>query len=114
MNISNNNKFIIINALIIGFLFFYFRQELMEERKRGRLTKEEYDFELSNFVKDGIKYHHERYDGKGYPYGILGCDTPIEARIIEIADAFSAMTIKRVYRATLTREEALLELERNA
>lgn len=98
-------------------------------RKKGALTSEEYevikghvenglkilsDFELSEFIKNGIKYHHERYDGKGYPYGILGQETPVEGRIIQLADAFSAMTIKRVYRAPLSIEEALVELERNS
>ncbi len=53
---------------------------------------------LSEGTLYAIKYHHERWDGTGYPYGIPGECTPLEGRILQIADAFSAMTNKRVYR----------------
>jgi diguanylate cyclase (GGDEF)-like protein len=59
----------------------------------------------------GIQYHHERYDGTGYPTGLQGNNIPLEARIIAIADAFEAMTSPRPYRQrTLSYEEALEEL----
>jgi len=62
----------------------------------------------------GIQYHHERYDGGGYPSGLAGDNIPLDARIIAIADAYEAMTSPRPYRErTLTEEEALEELERN-
>ncbi len=61
----------------------------------------------------GIQYHHERYDGTGYPSGLKGGNIPLDGRIIAIADAYEAMTSPRPYREmTLTSEEALEELER--
>lgn len=61
-----------------------------------------------------VRHHHERYDGAGYPDGIAGRDIPIGARIVAVADAFSAMTEKRVYRAAMTVEQAWEELRRNS
>lgn len=63
-------------------------------------------------VDEGASYHHERWDGKGYPKGLSGTDIPEIARIIGIADAFDAMTSNRVYRKRLTDEEVLAELRR--
>lgn len=51
------------------------------------------------------KYHHERYDGKGYPDGLSGEEIPLEARIVGIADAYDAMSSDRCYRKKLTGEE---------
>ncbi|MFH0941811.1 MAG: diguanylate cyclase [Chloroflexota bacterium] len=63
----------------------------------------------------GIQYHHERYDGNGYPYGLAGNNIPLEARIIAIADAYEAMTTPRPYRSrTMTGDEALTEIRNNA
>ncbi len=62
----------------------------------------------------GILYHHEWYDGNGYPKGLKGDDIPLEARILAIADAFAAMTSERPYSATLTYEEALEEIKQGA
>jgi putative nucleotidyltransferase with HDIG domain len=59
-----------------------------------------------------VLYHHERWDGSGYPSGKAGEEIPIEARVLAIADAFDAMTSDRPYRRALTREEALAEVER--
>lgn len=64
-------------------------------------------------VINAIKYHHERWDGEGYPHHLAGKDTPIEGRILQIADAFSAMTTKRVYRDSLSPEEAMDEVRKN-
>ena len=61
-----------------------------------------------------ILYHHEHYDGSGYPEGLKGDEIPLEARILSIADAFSAMTSVRPYRGPLSLEQAIEELERNA
>jgi hypothetical protein len=58
--------------------------------------------------------HHERWDGDGYPDGRFGEEIPIGARIIFVADAYDAMTSDRVYRARLSEEDALAELERCA
>jgi len=63
----------------------------------------------------GIQYHHERYDGTGYPSGLNGDNIPLDARIIAIADAYEAMTSPRPYRkGELTHKQALEELEHNA
>ena len=52
----------------------------------------------------GAKYHHERYDGNGYPNGLKGEEIPVEARIIGLADSFDAMNSNRVYRKKLSAE----------
>jgi len=62
----------------------------------------------------GILYHHEWYDGSGYPAGLKGEEIPLEARILAIADAFAAMTSERPYSKALSRAEAVEELKRNA
>jgi len=62
----------------------------------------------------GILYHHERYDGSGYPSGLKGEAIPLDARILGIVDAFSAMTSARPYRAAFSYEEALEELKQGA
>ena len=57
-------------------------------------------------------YHHERYDGSGYPEGLKGEAIPLHARIVAVADAYDAMYSKRVYRDALTKENILLEFAR--
>lgn len=89
--------------------------------KASRLTDEEYeiikthpivgakaleDVKGINNNIDVILYHHERWDGKGYPEGLVGTDIPLLARITAIADAFDAMTSSRSYRPALPFEEA--------
>lgn len=61
-------------------------------------------------ILPGIVYHHERYDGKGYPNGIAGEKIPLIARIICVADSFDAMTSDRPYRRAMSVETALAEL----
>ena len=61
-----------------------------------------------------VRHHHERWDGAGYPRGMAGGDIPIGARIISVADAFSAMTSDRVYRGAVPVAQAWDELRRNA
>jgi diguanylate cyclase (GGDEF)-like protein len=61
-----------------------------------------------------VRYHHERYDGKGYPEGLSGAAIPLTARILAVADAFDAMTSPRTFRAAMGRTEALNELRRHA
>ena len=62
----------------------------------------------------GILHHHERFDGSGYPAGLRGDEIPLEARIICVADAFSAMTAERPYQKRMSLLEACAELERSA
>lgn len=61
-----------------------------------------------------VLYHHERWDGTGYPSGLKGEEIPLEARIICVADCFSAMTSDRPYSDGMSVEDACEELERNA
>jgi diguanylate cyclase (GGDEF)-like protein/putative nucleotidyltransferase with HDIG domain len=63
---------------------------------------------------DSILYHHEKWDGSGYPAGLKGEEIPIGARIIAVADSFEAMTSARPYRPPLSREEASKELRKGA
>jgi diguanylate cyclase (GGDEF)-like protein/putative nucleotidyltransferase with HDIG domain len=95
--------------------------------KPGRLTDSEYELMKQHTVtggeilkdiglfKDldvGAKYHHERYDGKGYPNGLKGEEIPLVARIICMADSYDAMTSNRVYRNHLSKEVVMSEIER--
>ncbi len=61
-------------------------------------------------VRSGIRHHHERWDGRGYLHGLEGEEIPVLARILAVADAFSAMTTSRPYRRALPLEEALKRL----
>ena len=69
------------------------------------------DFTSIKNVADGAKYHHERYDGSGYNTGLRGEQIPLTARIIGLADAFDAMTSKRVYRPAMKMEKVIQELK---
>ncbi|MCR5418009.1 MAG: HD domain-containing protein [Lachnospiraceae bacterium] len=95
--------------------------------KVGRLTDEEYaqmkshvergadilkDFTLVENVVDGTRYHHERYDGRGYPDGLKGEEIPLIARIISVADTFDAMTSNRVYRNHMDTDYVMNEMKR--
>jgi HD-GYP domain-containing protein (c-di-GMP phosphodiesterase class II) len=62
----------------------------------------------------GVLYHHERWDGRGYPTGRAGAAIPFEARILAVADCFDAMTSDRPYRAALAEDRALEEVDRCA
>lgn len=71
--------------------------------------------QLSIEIVEGVLYHHEQYNGKGYPIGKKGEDIPINARIITIADALDAMTRPRPYRPiSLNIDEAISELQIHA
>ena len=94
--------------------------------KPAKLTEKEYsimkthvdiggeilkDFTHIENVADGAKYHHERYDGSGYNCGLKGEEIPLTARIIGLADAFDAMTSKRVYRPAMPMSRVIKELK---
>lgn len=96
--------------------------------KRSKLTKKEYD-EIKKhpqiaadivrpiqFMKDIIPlilYHHEKWDGSGYPTGLKGEAIPVGARIISIADVYQALTSDRPYRKAFTKEQAMKILKEN-
>ncbi len=65
-------------------------------------------------IREGALYHHERYDGKGYPEGLSGEDIPLSARIICVADAFDVMNSDRCYRKHLPMEKIIRELKENS
>jgi len=97
--------------------------------KPGRLTAEEFDAikkhpaigaqilgnikQLQDIIP-GVLYHHERWDGKGYPHGMGGEEIPLIGRIICVADSFDAMSSTRTYRAALTIDTVLEEIRRCA
>lgn len=95
--------------------------------KPGRLTKEEFEYIKTHTTKgcdileqiDGAwdqeyarisyaicRYHHERYDGKGYPDGLKGEEIPIEAQLVSIADVYDALVSKRVYKSAYEKNRA--------
>lgn len=95
--------------------------------KEGKLTDEEYakikehpligvkilqNASLFQDFIDIVKYHHERFDGKGYPEGLSGEDIPLLARITAVADTYDAMTSKRSYRDALPLEVVRMEIEK--
>jgi len=65
-------------------------------------------------IRDGALYHHERYDGKGYPEGLSDTDIPLYARIICVADSFDAMNSDRCYRKRLSMDTIKKELQENS
>jgi len=95
--------------------------------KEEPLSKEEYA-EMMQHTRIGAKilevapslnkhmiaalYHHERFDGSGYPEGLKGENIPMTAAVISIADAFDAMTTSRPYRPAMTHDEAVAEIKR--
>lgn len=95
--------------------------------KPGKLTDEEYEMlkihpvTSYHILKDiyddktialGAKFHHERYDGKGYPNGLTGDNIPEIARIIGVADTYDAMTSNRSYRMSLSQQMVRSEIEK--
>lgn len=96
--------------------------------KPGKLTEKEYDIikqhpeiskkiiepiGLSRDIIDGIEKHHERYDGKGYPFGLNDDKIPIVAAILSVADSLDAMTSDRSYRKGMPLDDAMNELLEN-
>jgi diguanylate cyclase (GGDEF)-like protein len=65
-------------------------------------------------IAKGILYHHERWDGKGYPEGLKGNKIPLISRIVAIVDAYDAMTNDRPYRKVMSKKKALGEIERES
>jgi len=70
--------------------------------------------ESSRDVKDAILYHHERFDGAGYPSGLAGSRIPLFARIISVVDAFESMVLERPHREALTYASAIDELREHS
>ena len=105
-------------------------------RKEGRLTAEEFeqmklhttaggrivreileeitDEDHIRFAQDIAMYHHERWDGSGYPEGLKGEDIPLPARIMALADVYDALVSKRCYKDAMTEQEAIDEIRRES
>jgi putative two-component system response regulator len=95
--------------------------------KPGKLTKDEYEYmkshtlrgceilnqikgawdqEYSKYSYEICRYHHERYDGRGYPDGLKGDDIPISAQLVSIADVYDALVNERVYKDAFSKDQA--------
>ncbi|NLP42726.1 MAG: HD-GYP domain-containing protein [Veillonellaceae bacterium] len=97
--------------------------------KPARLTDEEYKIMKRHSI-DGaemlsaiagtepivpvMRHHHERYDGKGYPDGLIGKEIPLLSRMLAICDSFDAMTTHRCYKSPMTLPESLIEIKKCA
>ena len=97
--------------------------------KKGALTRKEFE-KIKNHPKIGVDiirpiqsfhrllplilYHHERWDGKGYPFGLKGDEIPMGARIIAIADVYEALITNRPYRKALSKKDALRIIKENS
>lgn len=68
------------------------------------------EYKKNTYFWDGILYHHERWDGKGYPLGLKGKEIPFLSSVIAVADAYDAMTSQRGYKPVLTYKEAIAEI----
>ena len=75
-----------------------------------KLAKTNEDRKFVEICKNVILFHHERWDGSGYPYGIKGNKIPWEAQIIAIVDSFDAMTYSRCYQDAIPKDEAINKL----
>lgn len=96
-------------------------------KKTGKLTTDEYavmkrhptvsesilrNFKNTEVILAGIRHHHERFDGTGYPDALAGEAIPFHARILAVADAYDAMVTRRPYKPNMTQEQALAEIRR--
>jgi putative nucleotidyltransferase with HDIG domain len=97
--------------------------------KPGKLTEEEWKImrihpDIGSRIVEGIpflqetlpviRYHHERWDGSGYPNGLQGKDIPTQARIFAVADVFDALTSKRSYRTRSSADDAIRYMQEQA
>lgn len=96
--------------------------------KPGPLTEEEFELmrrhpelgfamtrnRLDAKVAEAILYHHERFDGRGYPFGLTANEIPILSRVVLVSDAFDAMTSVRAYQPALPVDYAVNEIRKNS
>ncbi len=69
---------------------------------------------ITDSVRRVVLYHHERWDGAGYPEGLQRTRIPLEARLVSIADVYTSLRARRAYKPTLTRGDAAAEMREMA
>lgn len=125
MNLSKTEKAVIeLAALLHDIGMIGVKEEILHkvealtDEEREEIRKHVFysvkileDIKQLDRVTDIIKYHHEYYNGKGYPYEVRGEEIPLGARIIAIADAYDSLVSFRPYREGLTPEEALKRID---
>lgn len=94
-------------------------------KKNGKLTEEEFEIIRSHttvgkeilsaiksvpYITEGSYYHHERWDGKGYPQGLKGEEIPLMGRIIAVADVYDALVSKRCYKESMSKQSVVEEI----
>lgn len=121
----------LLKYIKIGAKYHDIGKEMLNQNilyKEGSLTKEEFEhikthpvlgyniLKESNANKDVLEiclYHHEKYDGTGYPYGLKGREIPELARIIALCDAYDAMTSRRCYKDEMSPDNALENIKKS-
>lgn len=128
LGLSSEDKF---KLGIAAYLHDIGKLEIPEEilNKKDKLTEEEFNLlkshptkgvNLIKHIKEFkpcmpiIEYHHERYDGRGYPKGLKGEEIPYLSRVLTIADSFDAMTSNRPYNIRKSQEQGIEELRKNS
>lgn len=76
-------------------------QKILDE-----IDEDNHDYKYFLFAKDVAYYHHERYDGNGYPVGLKGDEIPITAQIVGLADVYDVLSSDRIYKSAKSKEEA--------
>ncbi|MDD6342152.1 MAG: HD domain-containing protein [Eubacteriales bacterium] len=79
-------------------------------RSRLSLSELSDETDIKNIIAESCLYHHERWDGTGYPFGLKGDQIPLYSRIVALADSYDAMIEQRPYKKSISKEEALAEI----
>jgi putative two-component system response regulator len=79
---------------------------------KAKLNEDSAETNLLNYAKIFAGYHHEKWDGSGYPYGLKGYNIPLPGRLMAIADVYDALIVQRSYKKSYTHEEALAFISR--
>ena len=90
-----------------------YSREILSEIFDKHNDKHSFNLREFNIISDIASYHHERLDGKGYPYGLCDDQIPITAKIVSLADAFEAMTAERPYKKPMPKELAYEQIRNN-
>ena len=102
----------VLNKPTFLFLIEAERYMLRAHPQLGAKLLEHLMLTSDNILYMGILYHHENFDGSGYPKGLKGHDIPLIARLIKLADYYEALTHRRAYREAYSAKDALIIMER--